>query len=121
MPKKKQNTNERDPNDKEQKKRRAASTPEGRENQMIALAMDLAEERMRNGTASSAEIVHFLRLGSSKERLDQEDKRRDIELKSAKTEAIQSSQRIEELYANALAAMKKYRGEDDIDEEDSDV
>lgn len=100
---------------KSDKRRRVkpAETPEGRENQLIALAYDAAEERIRNGTASSAEIVHFLRLGSSKERLDQEDKRKDIELKTAKTEALESQKRIEELYSNALASMRKYSGQEE--------
>ena len=113
----KKSTN-RDPNDKKTHRRQPASTPEGRENQMIALAMDIAEERLRNGTASSAEIVHFLRLGSSKERLDQEDKRKEIELKTAKTEALESQKRVEELYMNALSAMRKYSGktEDELEE-----
>lgn len=113
MPRKKQNMDETDPNDLRNKKHSPAMSPERREQQMILLAYDAAEERIRNGTASSAEIVHFLKLGSSKERLEQEDKRRDIELKSAKTEAIQSAQRIEALYSEALMAMKKYSGQEE--------
>ena len=120
MARKKEITNEKDPNDHIRRKRKPATTPEGRESQMVALAMDVAEERMRNGTASAAEIVHFLKLGSSKERLDQEDKKHDIKLKAAKTEAIQASQRIEELYTQALASMKKYSGQDDSEEEMED-
>lgn len=110
MPKRVINRNKEDPNSKSKSKRRAASTPEGRENQLIALAYDAAEERIRNGTASSAEIVHFLKLGSSKERLEQEDKRKDIELKIAKTEALQSMKHSEELFTNAIEAMKQYSG-----------
>ena len=120
MPRNKKNKNEKDPNDKPKRKSAPAMTPERREMQLIALAYDAAEERIKNGTASSAEIVHFLRLGSSKERLDQEDKRRDIELKSAKTEAIHSAQRIEELYSKALASMKKYSGQEEVEEEDTE-
>ena len=116
MPRKVRNSNEKDPNDKPKVKRRPASTAEGRENQLIALAYDAAEERIRNGTASSAEIVHFLKLGSSKERLDQEDKRKDIELKTAKTDALQSMKRVEELYEGAIKAMRRYQG-DRSDEE----
>lgn len=114
----KENNNKRDPNDKKNKKSPPVMSPERREMQLIALAYDAAEERIRNGTASSAEIVHFLKLGSSKERLDQEDKRRDIELKSAKTEAIHSAQRIEELYSKALESMKKYSGQEEDDPEE---
>lgn len=117
MPRKKQYSNEKDPNDIKRKRTRPASTAEGRENQLIALAYDAAEERIRNGTASSAEIVHFLRMGSTKERIDQEDKRKDIELKSAKTEALESQKRVEELYSGAIAAMRKYQGAPDEIEE----
>ena len=118
MRKKSTITDKSDENKGKKAKRAHSISPEGRENEMIALAMSVAEERMRNGTASSAEIVHFLRLGSSKERLDQEDKRKEIELKSAKTEAIQASQRIEALYSAALGAMRKYSGQ--VDEEEND-
>jgi len=107
----------RDPNNKRKKRVKPATTPEGRENQLIALAYDAAEERIRNGTASSAEIVHFLRLGSSKERLDQEDKKKDIELKTAKTEALESQKHSEELFANALKAFGRYSGHKDEEEE----
>lgn len=110
MPRSERKSVGRDPNDKRKRRVKPATTPEGRENQLIALAYDAAEERIRNGTASSAEIVHFLRLGSSKERLDQEDKRKDIELKAAKTEALESQKRIEELYEGAISAMRKYQG-----------
>ena len=119
MPKRKQITNKKSPNDSEKCRKAHSISPEGRENEMIALAMQVAEERMRNGTASSAEIVHFLKLGSSKERLDQEDKRKEIELKAAKTEALQSAKNIEELDAGAIKAMQKYSGHrSEEDEED---
>lgn len=95
-----------------------ARTPEEQENYMISLAMDLAEERLRSGTASSAEVVHFLKLGSSRERIEQEDRRRDIELKSAKTEAIATGQRIEALYSDAVNAMRRYSGQVTQHEED---
>ena len=117
MPRTSRNNSQRDPNDRSKAKRRPASTVEGRENQLIALAYDAAEERIRSGKASSAEIVHFLRLGSSKERLDQEDKRKDIELKTAKTDAIQSIQRSEELFDNVIKAMRTYSGHNDDNED----
>ena len=119
MPKSERKSGGSSPNDKKKRRVKPAMTPEGRENQLIALAYDAAEERIRNGTASSAEIVHFLRLGSSKERLDQEDKRKDIELKSAKTQALESQKRIEELYSNALTAMRKYSGQEEESPEES--
>lgn len=95
-----------------------ARTPEAREHEMISLAMDLAEERLRNGTASSAEVCHFLKLGSSRERLEQQDKRTEIELKAAKTEALQASRRIEELYTDAIHAVMQYSGREAPDEEE---
>lgn len=91
--------------------RTPARSPEERENRMIALAMDLVEQRLLEGTASSAETVHFLKLGSSRERLEQAEKKREIELKAAKTEALESARRIEELYSNAVNAMRKYGGQ----------
>lgn len=87
-----------------------ASTPEARENQMIALAVDLAEEQLRNGTASTAVITHYLKLGSSKEALEKEYLARRTDLIDAKTDSIRSSKEIEELYANALDAMRVYNG-----------
>lgn len=87
-------------------------TPEERENQLIALAVDVAEEQLRNGTASSQVITHFLKLGSTKERIEKEILEKQKDLISAKTAAIQSAQRVEELYANALKAMRSYQGVD---------
>lgn len=98
--------------------RSPARTPEEWENRMISLAMDRVEQRIIDGTASSAELVHFLKLGSSRERLEQEDKRREIDLKRAKTDALESSQRIEALYSDAVNAMRKYSGQMRLDEED---
>jgi len=92
------------------RRRPPATTPEGRENQMIAAAIDLAEKQIRNGTASSQVITHFLKLGSTKERLEKEILEQQKELIKAKTESIQSAQRVEELYTNALNAMRSYSG-----------
>lgn len=92
------------------KPRPPARTPEGRESQMISLAMDLVEQRLRAGTASSQETTHFLKLGSVKERKEMLLLEQEIELKKAKTESIQSAKRVEELYINALNAMKTYTG-----------
>ena len=98
-----------------------AMTQEAKESQLIALAYDLAEERMRNGTATSQEIVHFLKLGSSKDRIEREILERQKDLVSAKTEALQAQKRIEELLSNAVEAMKVYSGssgeEDDYNED----
>lgn len=92
------------------KRRRPATTPEQRENQLIALAADLAERQMRDGTASSQIITHYLKLGSSREELEKERLRMENELARAKIEAMASAQRMEELYADAIAAMRGYAG-----------
>lgn len=92
---------------------RPALTPEARENQLISAAVNLAEKQLLEGTASSQVITHYLKLGSSKERLEKEKLERENELLRAKTEALQSAQRVEELYANALDAMRHYNGSSD--------
>lgn len=90
--------------------RRPATTPEGRENQLISLAHDLVEQRLRDGTATSQETVHFLKLGSSRERLEQERLRHENELTEAKIEGMKAAVRMEELYANAIKSMSMYQG-----------
>lgn len=95
---------------KSPRKRPPATTPEARENQMIALAIDLAEQQLQKGTASSQVITHFLKLGSVRERLEKEILTEQRSLLKAKTDAIQSSKRTEELYTNALNAMRTYSG-----------
>lgn len=89
---------------------RPALTPESRENQLIALSVDLAEKQLREGTASSQVITHFLKLGSTKNQLELEKIRHENALLEAKTQSIQSAKRVEELYENALNAMKDYSG-----------
>ena len=98
-------------------KRPPATTPEGRENQLIALSVDLAEKQLRDGTASSQTINHYLKLGSSRERLEQDRLAGENELIKAKVEAMASVKRIEELYTNALKAMQTYSGSLSIDEQ----
>lgn len=99
------------------KSRRPAMTPDARENQMINLAVDLAEKQLEEGTASSQVITHFLKLGSSKERLEREKLEEENKLLKAKTESLQSQKRVEELYAEALAAMRRYNGQGDSNDE----
>ena len=94
----------------ESNKIRPALTPEARENQLIYLATELAEQQLRDGTASSQVITHYLKLGSSKERLEKEILEKQKDLMVAKTEQLQSAKRIEELYTNAIAAMRRYSG-----------
>lgn len=104
-----------------QKKGPPARTPEARENQLIALAMDVVEERMRNGTASSQEVTHFLKLGSVRERKELILLEQELELKKAKTESIQSVKRIEELYKEAMKAFSIYSGVGRGDEDDQNL
>lgn len=99
---------------------RPALTPEARENQLIYLATDLAEKQLREGTASSQVITHYLKLGSTKERIEKEILMENKKLITAKTEALQSAKRIEELYANAISAMRKYSGHGDEEDEPED-
>ena len=89
---------------------RPATTPEARENQMISLAEDLAEKQLLEGTASSQVITHYLKLGTMKARLELEREKKEIELITAKTENLQSAKHIEELYMEALNAMRSYGG-----------
>ena len=96
---------------------RPALTPEARENQLVSLAINLAEEQLRNGTASSQVITHYLKLGSSKEKLEREKLERENELLRAKAEALASAKHVEDLYANALKAMKGYSGQDVLEED----
>lgn len=102
--------NSTDPNDNPSQRRPPARTPEARENQLVAMAYDLVEQRIRKGTATSQEVTHFLKLGSTKERMEKEMLAQEIKLKQAKTEAIQSAKRMEELYDNAIKAMRTYGG-----------
>lgn len=99
------------------KRMRPALTPEARENQMISLAIDVAEQQLRDGTASSQVITHFLKLGSTKERIEKEILEKQKELIDAKTQSYRSSEHAEELYKNALEAMRKYSGHGDETDE----
>lgn len=92
------------------RKRPPARTPEARENQMVALAVELAEKQLMNGTASSQVITHFLKIGSTKEKIEKEILLKQKDLISAKTEAIQSGKDVKELYKEALKAMQLYSG-----------
>lgn len=95
--------------------RSRARTPEAREQQLIAAAYDLAERRIREGTASAQEVTTFLKLGSSRERLEQERLSHENELLIAKKEAMASAARVEELYLGALNAMRSYQGQEPLE------
>lgn len=99
-------------------KLRPALTPEAREQQMAALAMDLVEQRLLDGTASSQETTHFLKLISSKAKLEQEKLKLENELTAAKTKAIGDAAEIKVLYEEALKAMRRYGGHGDEDDYD---
>jgi hypothetical protein len=87
-----------------------AKTVEARENQLIAKAVDLAEKQLSEGTASSQVITHYLKLGSTEQRLRQKMMEEDLQLTRAKTEALKSAKRIEDLYNEAIHVMKRYSG-----------
>lgn len=91
-------------------RRRPAATPEARETQMIALADQLAEQQLRDGTASAQVVTHFLKLGSSREKLEQVKLALETKLVQAKTDQIESMQRSEAMFAEAIKAMSMYQG-----------
>ena len=101
----------------EPKPMRPALTPEARENQLISLAVDLAEKQLQEGTASSQVITHYLKLGSTKERLEKEKLAEENKLLRARTEALQSAKKQEELFEQAIKAMRRYSGNGDDDDE----
>lgn len=95
---------------KKRKTRRPATTDEGRESQLISLAVDLAEKQLVEGTASSQVLTHFLKLASTREKLEQAKIEKENLLLSAKVDQLASAKRVEELYAKALEAMRTYAG-----------
>lgn len=99
------------------KKMRPALSPEARENQLISLAVDLVEQRLIDGTASSQETTHFLKLATTKARLEKEILEKQKELMVAKTEQIRSEQHKEERYAEVINALRKYNGQGDSNDE----
>ena len=102
---------------------RPALTPESRENQLIYLATNLAEQQLKDGTASSQVITHYLKLGSTKEKLEKEKLAKENELLTAKSKALESTKNIEELYTKAILAMRQDSGtliDSDSDEESDD-
>lgn len=88
-----------------------ALTPEARENQLIYLATELAEQQLRDGTASSQVITHFLKLGTTREKTEKEMLEKQKELIDAKIKALRTAEATEELYTNAINAMKLYSGQ----------
>ena len=101
------------------RKIRPALTPEAEENQCISLAMDQAKRQLADGTAPSQIVTHFLKLGTTKAQLEREKLEHETKLLEARTEALQSAKRVEELYEDALKAMRSYSGQGD-EEDDYD-
>lgn len=99
---------------------RPALTPEARENQLISLAIDLVEKRLLEGTASSQETTHFLKLATTKARIEKEILEKQKELIVAKTENLQSQKRSEEMFAEAIKAFKNYSGQSDDEVEEGE-
>lgn len=93
--------------------RRPALTPEARENQLIDKAVDLAEKQLTEGTASAMVITHYLKMGSSKERLERQKLQQEVAHLRAKTESLQTAARVEELYKDAIIAFRTYHGDPD--------
>ena len=103
------------------KRPKPAINPEDRESQLVAEATNLAERQILDGTASSQVITHFLKLGSTKEKIEKEILLKQKELVEAKTENLKSAKRVEELYTNALAAMREYSGAVDNDDTSDEI
>lgn len=103
------------------RRRRRAMTPEEREAQLISLTMDVVEDRIRNGKASSQELVHFLRAGSNKERFEAKKLELELQLVQAKTENLRLQQKNDEMYTEALKAFKRYSGTESDEDDDEDI
>lgn len=104
----------------DQKSTYQATTVEGRENQLIALASDLAEKQLKDGTAAATVITHFLKLGSTREKLEHEKLRNENLLLSAKVDALASAKRVEELMGEALDAFRQYSGQQNTEFDEFD-
>ena len=98
------------------KRVRPALSPEAREQQMISYAVDLAEQQLLDGTASSQVITHYLKQGTIKAQIELEKLKLENELIRAKTESLEREQKTEEMFKNAIEAMKKYSGNGDTDD-----
>lgn len=101
-------------------KHRTAINPDNRELQLVALATDLAEQQLRDGTASSQVITHYLKLATAKERLERDILEENKKLLAAKTKSLEDMADMKELYANAIAAMRRYGGHGGIEDDGSE-
>lgn len=90
-----------------------ARTVEGREKEVVALAVELAEKQIRDGTAAPSIITHYLKLGTTSYQLELEKLRHENELLQARTENVKSLTKMEELYEEAINALRSYQGSDE--------
>jgi hypothetical protein len=97
---------------------RPGLTPEAEENQCIAMAYRLVKQRLADGSASSQETTHFLKMGSIKARLENEKLKEENKLLQAKTKALESAEDMKGLYAEAIKAMALYQGHGDPDDDE---
>lgn len=104
----------------QQVRRSPATTPESRENQMVSLAIDLAEKQLADGTASATVITHYLKIGTIREQLEKEKLVQENALLRAKAESIGSQAKTEQMYKEALDAMRTYSGQDPEDDDYED-
>lgn len=102
------------------RRRKPDTTPEARENRLIAKAERLAEQQLEDGTASAQVITHYLKMGSSREQKEQARIQGEIELQKAKIEAMGSTMRLEAMYAKAMDAFRGYQGRPSEEDEDYD-
>lgn len=101
---------------KSTQKVRPALSPEAREQQMISLAIDLAEQQLMDGTASSQVITHFLKLGTTRAELEKEKLKIENKKTEAQIKSLQNADEMKALYENALKAMRNYQGYGEPDE-----
>lgn len=103
---------------KKNTKRAPAKTVDAREKQLVALAVDLAEKQLRDGTASSQVMTHYLKLGTIREGVERQKLEEEVKLLKAKTKAYESAEQTDQLYRQALDAMRAYTGQDDPTDEE---
>lgn len=99
---------------------RPAISPEARENQLIALASNLAEQQLRDGTASSQVITHYLKLGTVQAKLELKKMESEIKLQEAKVKALEGAEELKALYSDALKAMRTYSGQGGSDDSEDE-
>lgn len=102
-------------------KGRPATSPEEREEELVNLAIDLAEQQLRDGSASTQVIVHYLKLGSTRGMTEQKMLEKKTELLTAQTDSLKSAKRVEELYSEAMEAMARYSGSTSIGDKDEEL